>query len=132
MKKPQISVRMAGKSKKLLKREIVRLTINPILLFLSNEYVDWSGRERGDKIRASELVFSAHQRFPRLPLSWAVEGYIALLVAEKPLYLQPSIPAEDEAELDKNVINFKNLSPTEKIRVGERWKEELQALRRSK
>ncbi|MBW1810419.1 MAG: hypothetical protein JRJ87_19640 [Deltaproteobacteria bacterium] len=132
MKKPQISVRMAGESKKLLNREVVRLTINPILLFLSNEYVDWSGREGGDKIRAYDLVFRAHRRFPKLPLSWAVEGYIALLAAEKQTSLHPPLLAEDGVELGKNVINFMNLSPAEKIRVGLRWKAELQILRRAK
>lgn len=132
VKKPQLSIRLSGESRHLLGREVVRLTINPVLLSLSIRFVDWSGREAaGGKLRAFELVARAHERFPELPLSWAVEGYIALLIGGNPSRLQP-FSVEPYQQLEENVLRFEELSPAEKIRVGQRWKRELEMLRGAK
>ena len=129
MKKPQLSIRLSGESKRLLGREVVRLTINPVLLSLSMRFVNWSGREAtGGKLRAFELVIRAAERFPELPLSWAVEGYIALLIGGNPSRLRP-FSVEPYQELEENVRRFRSLSPAEKIRVGQRWKRELELIR---
>ena len=129
MKKPQLSIRLSGESKRLLGREVVRLTINPVLLSLSMRFVNWSGREAtGGKLRAFELVIRAAERFPELPLSWAVEGYIALLIGGNPSRLRP-FSVEPNQELEENVRRFRSLSPAEKIRVGQRWKRELELIR---
>ena len=129
MKKPQLSIRLSGESKRLLGREVVRLTINPVLLSLSMRFVNWSGREAtGGKLRAFELVIRAAERFPELPLSWAVEGYIALLIGGNPSRLRP-FSVEPYQELVENVRRVRSLSPAEKIRVGQRWKRELELIR---
>jgi hypothetical protein len=132
VKKPQISIRLSGESRRLLGREVVRLTINPVLLSLSIRFVDWSGRDAaGGKLRAFELVARAQERFPELPLSWAVEGYIALLIGGNPSRLQP-FSVEPYQKLEENVLCFEELSPADKIRVGQRWKRELELLRRAR
>jgi hypothetical protein len=131
MKKPQLSIRLSGESKRLLGREVVRLTVNPVLLSQSVRFVDWSGREAtGGKLRAFELVAKAHERFPELPLSWAVEGYLALLIGGNPSRLQP-FSVEPYEKLGENALRFAGLPPAGKIRVGQRWKRELEILRRA-
>jgi hypothetical protein len=129
MKKRQQSVRLSKEAQAALHRTIVRLTINPALFALSRDYVDWGGRGKTfGKRSASQLVLEASRRFPKLPLSWAVEGYIALLAAGKISSLTPFAVAP-YAALPKEVQRFQRLSPAEKIRLGERWKQELEALR---
>lgn len=131
MKKPTLSIRLSGESRRLLGREVVRLTVNPVLLSQSARFVDWSGRDAAPgKLRAFELVARAHERFPEMPLSWAVEGYIALLIGGNPSRLQP-FSVEPYRQLGENAVRFGDLSPAEKIRVGERWKRELEMLRRA-
>ena len=132
MKKPQLSVRLSGASRKLFGRLILRLTMNPVLLHLSGKFVDWSGREApGAKLRPSELVARARLRFPGLPLSWAVEGYIALLATRDSACLR-GFSAESYSQIDENVLRFRILSPAAKIRVGERWKREMRLIKEAK
>lgn len=132
MKKPQVSARLSGEALRVLKRRVVRLTLNPALLALSNQCVDWSGREGySGKLRPSELLLKAHARFPDLPLSWAVEGYIALLARGEPVSLEPLV-AEPYPTLPESARRFRALSPSQKIRLGERWKREMQLLRRAR
>jgi len=132
MRKPHRSIRLSGEARSILKREVVRLTINPVLLALSRDLVDWSGREAsGEKIRPSELVLRARERFPALALSWAVEGYIALLIGDVRTGLKP-FSVEPYDALPESMRRFRALSPSEKIRVGERWKLELRLLRRAR
>ena len=129
MKKRQQSVRLSKEAQAALRRTIVRLTINPALFALSRDYIDWAGWGKpSGKRSASQLILEACRRFPRLPLSWAVEGYIALLAADKAAALAPFAVAPD-ATLPKEIRRFQRLSPAEKIRLGERWKRELETLR---
>lgn len=131
MKKPQISVRVAKEHRARMKRTVARLTINPVILHLSEAYVDWSGQDpsRG-RLSASELLVRAKERFPHLPLSWAVEGYIALLSSSK-VARTGSSDIKPFPVLPEAVRRFRKLSPSEKIRTGERWKRELRRLRRA-
>jgi len=129
MKKRQQSVRLSKEAQTALNRTIVRLTINPALFALSRDHVHWAGRERPSrKSSASQVILEASRRFPNLPLSWAVEGYIALLAAGKVSVLAPFTTSPDTA-LPKEVQRFQRLSPAEKIRLGERWKREIEILR---
>jgi len=128
MKKRQQSVRLSNEAQTALHRTIVRLTINPALFALSRDHVNWAGLETAEKRSASQLILEASRRFPNLPLSWAVEGYIALLAAGRPSALPPFTVAPDAA-LPKEVRRFQRLSPAEKIRLGERWKREIEILR---
>ena len=90
MRKSQRSVRLSKEAQKILGRKVVRLTLNPVLLALSHEHVDWSGREReSGKLRPSDIALKARERFPDLPLSWAVEGCLALLIAGDKGLLKP-------------------------------------------
>src|SRR3972149_2401743 len=98
VRKPQRSIRLSGEAEKILGCKVVRVTLNPILLSLSGDYVDWSGSERGSgKLRASDLVLKARGCFPEFP------------------------PIKPYRILPKHVRRFSILSPAEKIRVGERW-----------
>ncbi len=128
MKKRQQSVRLSKEAQAALNRTIVRLTINPALFALSRDHVDWAGRGPSGKRSASQVILEASRRFPNLPLSWAVEGYIALLAAGTVSALAPFAVAPDAA-LSKEVQRFQRLSPAEKIRLGERWKREIEILR---
>lgn len=129
VKKRQQSVRLSKEARAALHRTIVRLTLNPALFALSRNHVDWTGRgRRSGKRSASELILEAFRRFPTLPLSWAVEGYIALLAAGKPQAIAPFAVPPDR-RLPEQVRRFQRLSPAEKIRLGERWKRELRLLR---
>jgi hypothetical protein len=129
IKKRQQSVRLSKEAREALGRAIVRLTINPALFALSRRHVDWGGHGRGSgKRSASQLVLEASRRFPTLPLSWAVEGYIALLASGDASALAPFAVPTGHA-LPKEVRRFQRLSPLEKIRLGERWKRELELLR---
>lgn len=131
MKKIQRSIRLNEKARKVLKRKIARLTLNPALFAISLDYVDWTGREKKSaKLRPSDLALVARERFPELPLSWAIEGYIALLTKGDRESLKP-ISVDPYKEVPETIQRFRSLSPLEKIRVGERWKRELEALRGS-
>lgn len=132
MRKPQLSVRLSGEALRVLKRKVVRLTLNPALLALSGQFVDWSGREGySGKLRPSELLLKARERFPELPLSWAVEGYIALLARGEAVSLKP-LAAEPYPTLPESARRFRALSSSQKICLGERWKQELKLLRRAR
>lgn len=129
MNKPQLSVRLTKEARMVFGREIIRLTINPVLLSLSTRFVDWSGhRPVGKKETPSGFLKKARRRFPRLPLSWAVEGYIALLLSAQPELTNP-FSVEPLDELDESIRRFSALSPAAKIRTGLRWKRELVLLR---
>lgn len=129
MKKRQQSVRLSKEARAGLGRAIVRLTLNPALVALSRNHVDWTGRgRRTGKRSASELILEASRRFPALPLSWAVEGYIALLAAGKASAITP-FAVQPHGKLPEEVRRFRRLPPAEKIRLGERWKRELRLLR---
>jgi len=129
MKKHQQSVRLSKEARAGLGRTIVRLTLNPTLFALSRNHVDWTGRgRRAGKRSASELILEASRRFPAMPLSWAVEGYIALLAAGKASAITP-FTVQSHETLPEEVRRFRRLSPAEKIRLGERWKRELRLLR---
>jgi hypothetical protein len=128
MGKPQRSIRLSGGARRVLGREVVRVTLNPVLLSLSEPYVSWSGGpSSGKRLTPGDLVVRARSRFPRLPLSWAVEGYIALLVSGADEALVPLAVAPYD-EVPENVRRFRALTPAEKIRVGERWRRELRAV----
>lgn len=129
MSKPQRSIRLSGEARQVVGREMVRVTLNPVLLALSERYVSWrGGPAAGERLTPSDLVLRARRRFPRLPLSWAVEGYIALLVSGMEECLAP-FPVAPYDEVPESVRRFRTLTPAEKIRVGERWRRELHALR---
>ncbi|MEW6325797.1 MAG: hypothetical protein AB1515_10480 [Nitrospirota bacterium] len=129
MKKHQHSVRLSADARTALGRTIVRLTLNPAIFALSHRYVDWTARARRPGTRsASELILEASRRFPALPLSWAVEGYIALLSGGDTAALAP-FAVQPDKRLSKELRRFARLSPAEKIRLGERWKRELERLR---
>ena len=131
MKKAQRSVRLSSEAQRVLNRKVARLTLNPAILALSSSTVDWSGRERESrKLSASDLILRAHKRFPKLPLSWAVEAYIALLASGELFVLEP-FSVTPYSTLPTPVRRFSALSPSEKIRLGERWKRELEVLRKS-
>ena len=108
-------------------REVARLTLNPILLHLSYRMIDWNGGE-AEKQRPAELVAAARARFPDLPLSWAVEGAIALLLVDG-LDALDGHAVEAYCEMPEQVRRFRALPPAEKIRVGQRWARSLAALR---
>jgi hypothetical protein len=127
MKKPQVSVRLPRASVRSGSPEIARLTLNPVLYHLSFKVVDWSGRER-DRLRPAELVAAARARFPDLPLSWAVEGAIALVLTGGPAALE-SFEPEAYDGLPEQVRRFQILSPARKIRLGQRWLRELRQVR---
>lgn len=131
MKKLQKSIRLSEKAQMVLKRKIARVTLNPALYAISLDYVDWGGRKKKSaKLPPSELALLARKRFPDLPLSWAIEGYIALLTSESKESLAP-ISVDPYDEIPESVCRFRSLSPLEKIQVGERWKRELETLRNS-
>jgi hypothetical protein len=127
MRKPQVSVRLSRGSVRSGCPEIARLTLNPVLYHLSYKVVDWSGRE-GGKLRPAELVEIARARFPVLPLSWAVEGAIALLLTGGPAALE-SFETEPYDELPEQLRRFRVLSPAKKISLGRRWLRELRQVR---
>jgi hypothetical protein len=132
MSKPQRSIRLSGEARRIVGREIVRVTLNPVLLSLSEPYVGWSGgASAGERLTPSDLVLRARLRFPRLPLSWAVEGYIALLVSGAVEALAPFAVAPYDA-VPESVRRFRALTPAEKIRLGERWRRELRAVREAR
>jgi hypothetical protein len=132
MSKPQRSIRLTGEARRILGREVVRVTVNPVLLSLSEPYVAWSGGPpAGGRLTPSDLVLRARHRFPRLPLSWAVEGYIALLISGAEEAFAPlSVAPYDE--VPESVQRFRTLTPAEKIRIGERWRRELRAVREAR
>jgi hypothetical protein len=112
MKKPQRSIRVG--------RKVFRLTINPVILS--------QAESASAPLRLSEIVIKAEERFPDLPLSWAVEGYIHLLLCGVKEKLEPYRTAP-LALLPPAYRRFQRLSPSQKIRTGERWKKELRTLR---
>lgn len=128
MRKPQKSIRLTGESRKRLSREIVRLTLNPVLLAFSHRVVSWDGTHHPKRVKAADLVLRARERFPDLPLSWAVEGYLVLLLIRDTPELSP-IQVEPFRDIPESVRRFSRLDPSEKIRIGERWKDELRRIR---
>jgi len=120
MKKPQRSIRLG--------RKIFRLTINPVILFHAESALIQNRRGASAPFSLPELVKKAGERFPGLPLSWAVEGYLHLLLAGAKDKLKP-LHAAPLASLPPTFRRFQRLSPSQKIRTGERWKRELRTLR---
>ena len=132
MSKPQRSIRLSCEARRIFGREVVRVTLNPALLSLSEPYVAWGGGPpTGRRLTPSELLVRARSRFPRLPLSWAVEGYIALLLSGVEESLAPLSVAPYE-QVPESVRRFRALTPAEKIRVGERWRHELCTVREAR
>ncbi len=130
MRKMQKSIRLRPEDQRILRREVVRLTLNPVIVSLSERVVNWSGRAPDQRLHPSDLAVRARERFPKLPLSWAVEGYLALLLLGEEKMLIP-LRLEPLDELPLTVKRFKSLSLIEKTRVMERWKQTLQRLRRA-
>jgi len=130
VRKIQKSIRLKPEDRRILNREVVRLTLNPAIVSVSERVVSWSGRVSDHRLRPSELVVRARERFPKLPLSWAVEGYIVLLLLGDAKQLDaPRI--EPLEKLPRPVKRFASLSLLEKTRVMERWKKTLQRIRRA-
>lgn len=111
-----------------LGQDVVRLTLNPALISLSEAVVNWRGRPPDQRLHPSDLIVRARRRFPRLPLSWAVEGDIVLLLLGDAARLAP-FSVEPHSEIPRPVRRFASLSLSEKTRVLERWKQTLQKLR---
>ena len=130
MRKIQKSIRLRPEDRRILRREVVRLTLNPVIVSLSEQVVNWSGRAADQRLHPSTLVVRARERFPKLPLSWAVEGYIVLLLLRDEKALSP-LRLEPLGKLPPAVKRFKSLSLIEKTRTMERWKQTLQRLRRA-
>lgn len=130
MRKVQYSIRLKPKDRRRLKREVVRLTLNPILFSLSDCLVDWSGRAADTRLHPSTLVAQARERFSEMPLSWAVEGYIALLLQQNASQLAP-LQIKPLAKVSRAAKRFAKLSLAEKTRAVERWKHTLRTLRRA-
>lgn len=130
MRKTQKSIRLRSEAQQILRREVVRLTLNPVIVSLSEQVVNWSGRTADKRLHPSDLAVRARERFPKLPLSWAVEGYLVLLLLGDEKALLP-LQLEPLDELPPAVKRFQSLSLVEKTRVMERWKQTLQRLRRA-
>jgi hypothetical protein len=130
MRKIQKSIRLKPEGRKVLKREVVRLTLNPVVVSLSERVVNWTGSVSDRRLHPSDLVVRAQERFPELPLSWAVEGYIVLLLLKEPQQLE-ALSVEPFDELPASVKRFASLSLLEKTEALERWKRTLQNLRRA-
>ena len=130
MGKAQKSIRLKPEGRRILRREVVRLTLNPVIVSLSQRVVSWFGGDSDQRLHPSELVVRARERFPKLPLSWAVEGYLVLLLLGDEKALSP-LRLEPLNELPPAVKRFQSLSLVEKTRVMERWKQTLRKLRRA-
>ncbi len=129
MRKLQQSIRLKPEHRRALKREVVRLTLNPVVVGLSEAVVDWSGADHR-RLHPSDVVFRARARFPALPLSWAVEGYVVLLLMGDAQKIAPW-PVTPLPKLPPAARRFARLSLTEKTRAVERWKKTLRRLRRT-
>lgn len=131
MGKPQRSIRLDEETRKRFGKEIIRLTLNPVILALSDRVIDWGQISGTGKLKPVKLVSMARERFPHLPLSWAVEGAIVLLLAGQVSSTEAQAP-KPLSSLPLSYRRFARLSPSEKIRQGSRWKSQLDALRRAK
>ncbi len=112
MKKPTKTVRFGKK--------FVRLSLNPILLGQMGNHIHWKS-----------AISEARKRYPHVPLSWAVEGYLVdSTLKGKELQHQDQAGVGQHPPLE--VARFQNLTPGEKIRQVLKWKEGLERIRRMK
>ena len=120
--KPTRTIRLSAEGRNRLRKKFARLSLNPVLLGLSYSYVQWEGIPSDGKLSPNELVVRARNAFPRLPLSWAVEGCIAhLLSGNVEIGIKPSdeyLPLTREEGV--RIRRFQKLTPTQKIRFVER------------
>lgn len=127
MAKRSQSVRLKPEHGRRLGRAVARLSLNPAIVGLADRVVDWSGKDPA-RMHPSDLVARAHERFPRLALSWAVEGYLVLLLLGDAAALEP-ITIAPFPDLPEEAKRFSKLSPIEKTRWIERRKRTLAKLR---
>ncbi|MEW6368840.1 MAG: hypothetical protein AB1714_29780 [Acidobacteriota bacterium] len=109
--KKQLSIRVPSAMRKRVRREVIRLTINPHLYLRTQHIVRWR-RDAPAGRPPIELVLLARSRYPRSTLSLGVETVLVDLLLEDCARSDWLTPDERD-QLER----FYPLPLTEKIRV---------------
>lgn len=106
------SIRIPRRLQPVVGREIVRLSLNPLLYSRSGRFVRWT-RDAEGELAPQEVVLRALQNFPDLPLSIAVEAVLVHLLDEAAADAKAWLSPEEQ----KLVRRFASLPLFEKIQV---------------
>jgi hypothetical protein len=108
------SIRVPEGKRIILKRKIIRLTLNPGLFSRTESLVRWSRQSFGT-LAPVDVVLSARHLYPSLSWSDSVELYLVDLLEQKAN--SRSVLSEEEEKIFRR---FESLSPLEKIRFMQR------------